>query len=340
MGRSSPRRRRGFTLIELLVVIAIIAILIALLVPAVQKVRAAAARASSINNLKQIGLGCHNYHDVYKVLPYNGMRNRTTATNPSPNQGIPNPNIKGSGSFLYQILPFVEQAPLYKAMNFTADPGPNQYATTAPLNAAAYSQLTSPVPVYLCPGRGRVGVHLQENVQGSPGFDCGGPVTDYAINTNINSPPDNAWLTNHGATDAADMRRTLIGITDGTSNTILAGGNSIYLTQYQDGGDFVSGLWDECWARGGYGGSGRMGHYSSSNSAAGQATYILVKDQPPPPAGQPKTIQGTFGGPFDGGALMVFADGSVHLVNWSIAPQMLCYLLVPNDGHPVNSGDF
>jgi prepilin-type N-terminal cleavage/methylation domain-containing protein len=339
MRRSSPQARSGFTLIELLVVIAIIGILIALLLPAVQKIRAAAARMSSNNNLKQIALACHNFHDTTGALPYNGMRNKTTPANPAPNQGIPNSTIQGTGSFLYQLLPYVEQGPLYQSWNFTAAPGPNQYPTVAPFNAAQYPTLLVSVKTYLCPGRGpRQGYHVQENVQA--GFDCGGPVTDYAINTNINRPPDNTWLTNNGQTDFMDTKRTLIGIIDGTSNTILVGENAIYNTQYQDGGDNVSGLWDESWARGGYGGSGRPGHYSSSNSSAGLATYILVRDKPPPPAGQTKTITGTFGGPFDGGALMAFGDGSVHSVSWNVTPQVLCYLLVPNDGHVVNPSDY
>src|SRR5438445_4191870 len=103
-------KRRGFTLIELLVVIAIIAILIALLVPAVQKVRAAAARTQCINNLKNIALGCHNYHDTTKWLPpgvvgppvANGISTFTWAA----------PHI-GALSF---ILPYVDQAPLFQQL--------------------------------------------------------------------------------------------------------------------------------------------------------------------------------------------------------------------------------
>jgi prepilin-type N-terminal cleavage/methylation domain-containing protein len=115
MGRAlSKKLWRGFTLIELLVVIAIIAILIALLVPAVQKVREAAARTQSTNNLKQISLACHSAHDAYKKFP--------------PTDGFyphmwSEPNIWAGGNWsapsirgpiFYWLLPFVEQAPLYK----------------------------------------------------------------------------------------------------------------------------------------------------------------------------------------------------------------------------------
>jgi prepilin-type N-terminal cleavage/methylation domain-containing protein len=338
MHRSSSRSRRGFTLIELLVVIAIIAILIGLLLPAVQKVREAAARMSSSNNLKQIALACHNYHDAFGFLPYNGMRNATTATNPSPNQGIPNSSIQGSGSYLYQILPYVEQGSLYKSWNYTAAAGPNQYPTTSPLGPTNHPELMVSVKTYLCPGRGRQGFHANENVQGNPGFCCAGPVTDYAINTAINQPPNNTWLTN-GGTDALDRQQKIQAIPDGSSNTILIGENAIYIDQYQDGGDNISGLWDESWARGGYGGSGRDGHYSSSNSAAGRASYILVRDQRMPASGT-RTTTGTFGGPFPGGALVAFADGRVQSLSYSITPDVLCYLCVPDDGHPISANDF
>src|SRR5207245_6147280 len=102
--RFDRRHARGFTLIELLVVIAIIAVLIGLLLPAVQKVREAAARTQCTNNLKQIGLGVHNYTDTYILTPQIWSQ---TYSGP----GRLNP--RSTGSMFYYLLPFVEQKALY-----------------------------------------------------------------------------------------------------------------------------------------------------------------------------------------------------------------------------------
>lgn len=101
-------RKQGFTLIELLVVIAIIAILIALLLPAVQQAREAARRSACKNNMKQIGLALHNYHDQYKVFPYSSSHDASlTAGSPPPaGQGL---NHRG----WIGLLPLLDQAPLY-----------------------------------------------------------------------------------------------------------------------------------------------------------------------------------------------------------------------------------
>ncbi|MCA9043929.1 MAG: DUF1559 domain-containing protein, partial [Planctomycetaceae bacterium] len=104
-------RRRGFTLIELLVVIAIIAVLIALLLPAVQQAREAARRAACKNNMRQLGLGLHNYHDSHGVFP-SGWIGATTGVGP---------DVEGMNGFGWgtMILPYVDQAPLYSQLNFS-----------------------------------------------------------------------------------------------------------------------------------------------------------------------------------------------------------------------------
>jgi prepilin-type N-terminal cleavage/methylation domain-containing protein len=138
------RSRRAFTLIELLVVIAIIAILIGLLVPAVQKVRDAAARAQCENNLKQIGLACHGYHDVYGRWPDSGANTTDYRT----------------WCAQFEILPYIEQAPMW-----------NSVKNGTPATGTG-------VPVYLCPGRS----HTPAATAGgnSPGIN--GPHTDYKLN--------------------------------------------------------------------------------------------------------------------------------------------------------------
>lgn len=181
-------RKKGFTLIELLVVIAIIAILIALLVPAVQKVRTAAARTQSINNVKNIVLACHAFHDANKVLPYNG----TDAGAPN-SPAWANKDVRGSGSWAYQILPYIEQTAMHQSQT----------------GVALTSWSGGGVPAYLCAGRGRVPAGLDGTAPG--------PYTDFIINCWVNDPVN-------GNDETADSKCTLVRIPDGSSNTILFGG--------------------------------------------------------------------------------------------------------------------
>jgi prepilin-type N-terminal cleavage/methylation domain-containing protein/prepilin-type processing-associated H-X9-DG protein len=115
------RRRAAFTLIELLVVIAIIGILVGLLLPAVQKVREAANRIKCANNLKQLALGCHNYHDTFGNFPRGGNYNPVDALRNSPSSM--NPAYRASrGSWVYSILPYIEQDNLYNYANGGSSP--------------------------------------------------------------------------------------------------------------------------------------------------------------------------------------------------------------------------
>jgi prepilin-type N-terminal cleavage/methylation domain-containing protein len=212
-------RRRAFTLIELLVVIAIIAILIALLVPAVQKVREAAARTQCLNNLKQMALGCHSYHDANKKLPY-GRRY----------------DMWDTYSWTTLILPYIDQAPVYQgywtlnSAPFAATaPGPNGVIGDDPSMRASRMAI---IPVYNCPSNnGIVGNEIGTTAYGfyrGSYRGCTGSGDMYGHFTDATAGPWGLGVfgvlqnqsTDHGAA-VATRQVKLAGITDGTSNTLL-----------------------------------------------------------------------------------------------------------------------
>jgi prepilin-type N-terminal cleavage/methylation domain-containing protein/prepilin-type processing-associated H-X9-DG protein len=189
----SPRYCRGFTLIELLVVIAIIAVLIALLLPAVQSAREAARRAQCINNLKQIGLAMHNYHGTFGSFPPG------SSLQPYDNQNDTWAWNDWSAHAL--LLGYMEQTPVYNAVNFSVPPvawgGPGD-ATQAGTTA-----LLTRINSFLCPSDGKAGKNYINNYYGSMGTSIG-------YTTQSRSSGLFAMVTGHGIQD----------VTDGTANTV------------------------------------------------------------------------------------------------------------------------
>jgi prepilin-type N-terminal cleavage/methylation domain-containing protein/prepilin-type processing-associated H-X9-DG protein len=217
-------RRSGFTLIELLVVIAIIAILIGLLVPAVQKVREAAARTQCSNNLKQIGVGLHNYHDSYKAFPPARLVQKTGATH----------------CWLALILPYIEQGPLYQKYNLNVDwsAAPNDGVAHNPNLYVNQNQIA----IYLCPSA--PGDRVGTNFRG---------VTDYSASSEVHRPnpfftgkippSDPTWVGVLGN----NVKRRITDIADGSSNTMMvaecAGRNQRWELGKQGGSLSDSGAW-------------------------------------------------------------------------------------------------
>lgn len=200
MKRTSPRTRSAFTLIELLVVIAIIAILIGLLLPAVQKVRAAANRTKCSNNLKQISLGMHSYHDARNHLPTGlVLRDNLDGTY---TQNTP------MWSWGTLILPYIEQTAIHSALSAYPSGIDETGRNLGPgLGTAARKELGFKVATYMCPSD-RPDVTTP----------CYGSVSLYARSSYV----VNRDLLGPTATPSY-IKRKLAAIPDGSSNTIMIG---------------------------------------------------------------------------------------------------------------------
>jgi len=195
--RVSGIHRRGFTLIELLVVIAIIAILIALLLPAVQQAREAARRTQCKNNLKQLGLALHNYHDVYGMFVP-----RKTGANSCDN-AVPARDNCGRLSGFMGLMPYLDQAPLYNLVSAGGGTGPKPPG--GPEGWASWAEWNVTIPGLLCPSDGLVADTLRSN---NYVFNIG----DSTINVRDNNLVRGIFGNRH----CVRMRDVI----DGTSNTI------------------------------------------------------------------------------------------------------------------------
>jgi len=210
------RVRKGFTLIELLVVIAIIAILIALLLPAVQQAREAARRTGCRNNLKQIGLALHNYHDIYNKFP-STMYAGATFPACSASTWV----ISRGYSWRVSILPQIDQAPLYNSFDFL-NTGEHACVGGFPAGSATANARNTPMPAYMCPSDS-----TDINIVG------GVKPTNYADAVRARADASFGDLPSSGATATVNVSNDLgiitrggtsvLDVTDGTSNTIIVG---------------------------------------------------------------------------------------------------------------------
>jgi prepilin-type N-terminal cleavage/methylation domain-containing protein/prepilin-type processing-associated H-X9-DG protein len=322
--------RRGFTLIELLVVIAIIAVLIGLLLPAVQKVREAAARTQCANNLKQLGLAIHTYHDAYNHLPPSRL------------------NKDGCPPWTVLILPFIEQGNLQRQWTSTTD----SYYLQAP--AVRQAQVT----IFYCPSRRSPGqLSVNDNNHGDvpeasnpPGGRVAypGALGDYACSVGDNPgdafEPSDDTTNGTGAIVRANYvqtsdklhvtsfsSRTQFGsITDGLSNTLLIGEKHVPISHMgQVYRDTVNGL---------YIGDGSIWNADALENvgrSAGQYDPLALSPQDNDANTGSNPDVENFGSYHPGLCQFVFCDGSVHALAVSLDSRILGLLANRADGVPI-----
>jgi prepilin-type N-terminal cleavage/methylation domain-containing protein/prepilin-type processing-associated H-X9-DG protein len=279
---------RGFTLIELLVVIAIIGVLIGLLLPAVQAAREAARRAQCINNLKQIGLALHNYHDALGRFPMGyAARQRWVdgATDTMPGWG-----------WATMILPQLEQGPLFSAVNFSL-------VVEAPQNTTV---IRSTVTTYLCPSDETTGPFQVTDVSGTA-LATAAPAS-YAASVGGNETDTATGINNDGLGRGVMFRNSsirLADIIDGTSQTIAV----VERAWSKANGVWTGAVTNGTIRRGSRNGCPTTGALFYPAATLVQAHCHLINTNSDPDGGLDDCS--SF---HPGGANFLFADGSVHFL--------------------------
>jgi prepilin-type N-terminal cleavage/methylation domain-containing protein/prepilin-type processing-associated H-X9-DG protein len=343
----------AFTLIELLVVIAIIAILIGLLLPAVQKVREAANRMKCQNNLKQLALACHNYHDTNGTLPPSGFQDPDWGSNGgwSGDGGWQ----YDKGSFHLYILPYMEQDNLFKQVVVFQLYVPRVDTITRaiyhdingnPVQNPGQGVLPKKLPYHRCPSDGWKPDAITSNYVGnggivdysgswaSCGYDPFSPL--YCDGSKIGHNwtcygPENGMFRYVDNPTHPPLR--IASATDGTSNTILIGEDLIDKHTYlNDNSDISSGR--GCWT---------MDSGFQLHTATIPINYPITSSDVAPNFCTPDPKTNVFNLPTSAGyksnhtsgANFALLDGSVHFISQSINQIVLIQLAVRNDGEVV-----